>query len=134
MVARYRGAEIKTEGDGFFVVFPAVSAAVQCGLAITEGAREAVEPGTHGINVGATVKIFETFHGGSRETIGANRANPLPLLLPAIDLLHALGQQLAAGRILRAVETVLSEGRVRSRDLGGLASTSEIAEAICAAL
>jgi len=89
---------------------------------------------THGINVGATVKIFETFHGGSREAIGANRANPLPLLLPALDLLHALGQQLAAGRILRAVEMVLSAGRVRSRDLGGQASTSEIAEAICAAL
>src|SRR5207302_1145818 len=89
---------------------------------------------THGINVGAQVKIFETFHGGSREAIGVNWANPLPLLLPALDLLHALGQQLAAGRILRAVETVLSEGRVRSRDLGGQASTSEIAEAICAAL
>jgi isocitrate dehydrogenase (NAD+) len=89
---------------------------------------------THGINIGATVKIFETFHGGSREVIGANRANPLPLLLPALDLLHALGQQAAAGRILRAVETVLSDGRVRSRDLGGQASTSEIAEAICAAL
>src|SRR5436309_12328717 len=52
---------------------------------------------THGINVGAKIKIFESFHGGSREAIGVNRANPLPLLLPALDLLHALGQQLAAG-------------------------------------
>jgi branched-chain amino acid transport system substrate-binding protein len=59
-VARYRGAEIKTEGDGFFVVFPAVSAALQCGLAITEGAREAVEPGAHGINVGVGIHAGET--------------------------------------------------------------------------
>ncbi len=89
---------------------------------------------THGINVGDGVKVFESFHGGSRATIGVNRANPLPLLLPALDLLQALGQQLAAGRILRAVEAVLGEGRVRSCDLGGQASTTEMAEAIIRAL
>ena len=37
-VARWDGAEIKTEGDSFYVVFPAVSAAVQCGLEIVEDA------------------------------------------------------------------------------------------------
>ncbi|MCI0682066.1 MAG: isocitrate/isopropylmalate family dehydrogenase [Gemmataceae bacterium] len=89
---------------------------------------------THGINVGAGVKIFESFHGGSRESIGVNRANPLPLLLPAIDLLNALGHQAAAERIHGAVERVLSQGRVRSRDLGGDATTTEFAEAISAAL
>ena len=89
---------------------------------------------THGINVGDGVKIFEAFHGGSREAIGVNRANPLPLLLPALDLLNALGQQLAAGRIQHAVEKVLGEGRVRSRDLGGDATTTAMADAIIAAL
>jgi ABC-type branched-subunit amino acid transport system substrate-binding protein len=59
-VARHQGAEIKTEGDGFFVVFPAVSGALLCGLAITQGAREAVEPGTHGINVGVGIHAGET--------------------------------------------------------------------------
>lgn len=59
-VARHQGAEIKTEGDGFFVVFPAVSAAVRCGIAITQGAKEAVEPGTHGINVGVGIHAGET--------------------------------------------------------------------------
>lgn len=89
---------------------------------------------THGINVGDGVKIFESFHGGSRESIGVNRANPLPLLLPAIDLLNAVGQQPAALRILQAVETVLGQGRVKSRDLGGAATTTELAEAIIGAL
>ncbi len=89
---------------------------------------------THGINVGDGVKIFEAFHGGSREAIGHNRANPLPLLLPAMDLLHALGQQAAAARILRAVEQVLTAGKVRSQDLGGQATTTEVAEAIIAHL
>jgi len=89
---------------------------------------------THGINVGDGVKIFEAFHGGSRESIGVNRANPLPLLLPAVDLLNALGQPAAAAKILKAVETVLREGKVRTRDLGGAATTSEVADAIIAAL
>ena len=61
-VARYRGAEIKTEGDGFFVVFPAVSAAVQCGLAIIQGAREgpSAAPAAHGINAGVGIHAGET--------------------------------------------------------------------------
>ena len=87
-----------------------------------------------GINVGDGIKVFESFHGGTREQIGANQANPLPLLLPAIDLLDAVGHREAAGRILRAVETVLSAGQVRPRDLGGSATTSEMTDAIIAAL
>ena len=59
-VGRYRGTEIGTEGDGFFVVFPAVSAAVLCGLAITQGARDAVQPGAPGINVGVGIHAGET--------------------------------------------------------------------------
>ena len=40
VVARFGGAEIKTEGDSFYVVFPSASSAVQCGLAILEGAGD----------------------------------------------------------------------------------------------
>src|SRR5579884_670236 len=55
---------------------------------------------THGINEGVGVRVYETFHGGTRESVGVNRANPLPLLLPAMDLLEAEGQGGAAARIL----------------------------------
>src|SRR6476660_7643189 len=34
VIGRFRGAEIRTEGDSFYVVFPSASVAVQCGLAI----------------------------------------------------------------------------------------------------
>src|ERR1700730_1263398 len=85
---------------------------------------------TAGINVGAGIKVFEAFHGGSREAIGADRANPLPLLLPAIDLLDMNGQEEAARRISRAVEKVLTQGQVRTNDLGGDAGTKAMAEAI----
>ncbi len=89
---------------------------------------------THGINVGGGVRVYEAFHGGSREQFGPDRANPLPLLLPALDLLESVGQGEAARRLLAAVETVLTEGRVRTPDLGGSATTTEMTAAILGAL
>src|SRR5262249_52287086 len=79
-----------------------------------------------GINVGDGVRVYESFHGGSRESVGADRANPLPLLLPAIDLLEEVGRAEAARRILNAVETVLEERRALTPDLGGSATTTEM--------
>jgi isocitrate dehydrogenase (NAD+) len=89
---------------------------------------------TAGINIGDGVRVYESFHGESRQSIGVNRANPLPLLLPAIDLLEGVGQKETARRILAAIEKVLEAGRVRTPDLGGTATTTEMAEAISAAL
>jgi isocitrate dehydrogenase (NAD+) len=89
---------------------------------------------TAGINIGEGIRVYESFHGGSREQIGANKANPLPLLLPAIDLLEGVGQQDRARRILAAAEAVLAAGHARTPDLGGEATTTGIAEAIVAEL
>jgi isocitrate dehydrogenase (NAD+) len=89
---------------------------------------------THAINVGDGVRVFETFHGGTREDIGPDRANPLPLLLPAIDLLEATGAKEAAARIFAAIGRVLTERRKLTADLGGSAGTREMAEAIITAL
>jgi isocitrate dehydrogenase (NAD+) len=89
---------------------------------------------TAGINFGDGLRVFECFHGGSREEIGVNRANPLPLLLPAIDLLEAVGRKELAARIQGAVEKVLTAGKLRTADLGGQTTTSEMADAIIAAL
>jgi isocitrate dehydrogenase (NAD+) len=85
---------------------------------------------TAGINVGEDLRVYEAFHGGSREAIGVNRANPLPLLFPALDLLEGIDQNEIAERIRRAVATVLTEGKVRTHDLGGNATTTEMTEAI----
>lgn len=89
---------------------------------------------TAGINVGSGIRVYEAFHGGTRESVGADRANPLPLLLPAIDLLEAINQKTAAQRILRAVEMVLAERTTVTPDLGGSATTSQMADAMIAAL
>ncbi|HSS35159.1 MAG TPA: ABC transporter substrate-binding protein [Patescibacteria group bacterium] len=60
-VAEHAGAEIKTEGDSFYVVFPAVSAAVLCGLAIVEAARSgSADPAVPPIPVGIGIHAGET--------------------------------------------------------------------------
>ena len=84
---------------------------------------------TAGINIGDGIQFYECFHCGG-EGIGADRANPLPLLLPAIDLLDGAGEKDAAVRILRAMESVLSEGKIRTGDLGGNATTTAMTDAI----
>jgi isocitrate dehydrogenase (NAD+) len=89
---------------------------------------------THGINVGDGVRVYESFHGGSREVVGEGRANPLPLLMPAIDLLEGVGEKAAAQRIGDAVGRVLTERRVLTSDLGGTATTMQMAEAVVAVL
>ena len=89
---------------------------------------------TAGINIGEGIKFYECFHGAGRERIGVDRANPLPLLLPAIDLLEGTGEETAAARIRLAMESVLSDAKVRTRDLGGDATTTAMTDALLQAL
>ena len=89
---------------------------------------------TAGINIGNGIQVYECFHGTGRERVGVDRANPLPLLLPAIDMLDGIGRKEASARIVRAVETVLSDGAIRTADLGGDATTSMMADAIIGAM
>jgi isocitrate dehydrogenase (NAD+) len=89
---------------------------------------------TSAINVGDGVQVFESFHGNPRDETAPNQANPLPLLLPALEMVESLGHADAAHRILAAVEKVLMAGKVRTADLGGRSSTMELAQAIAAEL
>jgi isocitrate dehydrogenase (NAD+) len=89
---------------------------------------------TAAINRGDGVTVYEAVYGASHENVPPNTGNPLPLILPAIELLKELGQAAAAERIRKAVEATLTEGAVRTRDLGGTATTTEFTEAIVAKL
>jgi len=61
VVSRHRGAEIRTEGDSFYVVFPSASSAVLCGLSIARAAAEAsAVDGSQPISVGVGIHAGET--------------------------------------------------------------------------
>src|SRR5262245_24864245 len=89
---------------------------------------------TAAINHGDGVCVYEAIYGARTEAVGEGRANPLPLIMPALQMLRDLGAPEAAGRIRGAVERVLAEGNVRPYDLRGSAGTAEFTEAIVAAM
>jgi isocitrate dehydrogenase (NAD+) len=85
-------------------------------------------------NLGTEIGVFEAVHGSAPDIAGRNRANPTALLLSAILMLRHIGRGDAAGRITGALDRVLTAGAVRTRDVGGTASTTEFADAVCRAL
>ena len=89
---------------------------------------------TSAINYGKDVTVYEAIYGAVRESIGPDRANPLPLLMPALELLKDIGEVGAANKIRDAVERVLNKGEVRTIDLGGDAGTRAFTAAIIGSL
>jgi isocitrate dehydrogenase (NAD+) len=89
---------------------------------------------TSAINHGDGVKVYEAVYGAGYERVPPGKGNPIPLILPAVDLLRDTGHAEAADRIVKAVEAVLTDGTVRPIDLGGTAGTVELADAIAAKL
>jgi isocitrate dehydrogenase (NAD+) len=87
-----------------------------------------------GANIGEQAAVFEAVHGSAPDIANKNLANPTALLLSALMMLEHIGETDRAGRIRAALDRVLSSGRVRTRDLGGTASTTEFTQAICDAL
>jgi isocitrate dehydrogenase (NAD+) len=87
---------------------------------------------TAAINSGDGVTVYEAVYGASHESVPPDVGNPLPLILPAIEMLKDLGETHAAAKIQQAVEAVLTEGHVRTRDIGGTATTTAFTDAILA--
>jgi len=83
-----------------------------------------------GGNVGTHAAIFEAVHGSAPDIAGRGVANPAALMLAAGMLLDYMGEREAAERLQRAITAVIAEDHVRTRDLGGSASTGEFARAV----
>lgn len=83
-----------------------------------------------GANLGDEIAVFEAVHGSAPKYAGQNIANPTAIILSGYLMLKHLGEREAAQRLLVAVEDVISEGEHVTRDLGGSATTWEMAEAI----
>jgi isocitrate dehydrogenase (NAD+) len=83
-----------------------------------------------GGNIGEEFAVFEAVHGSAPDIAGRGVANPLAMTMSGGMLLRHLGEQGAADRLDRAVRGSLQAGRALTRDLGGQATTREMAQAI----
>jgi isocitrate dehydrogenase (NAD+) len=83
-------------------------------------------------NVGGEVAIFEAVHGSAPDIAGKGIANPTAFMLAGCLMLEHLGEEDAARRLRAAIEGVWREGRVRTRDAGGSATTTELTDAVIA--
>ena len=85
-----------------------------------------------GGNIGESAAIFEAVHGSAPDIAGQGLANPSALILAAAMMLDHLREHTAADRVRRGlVATIVADG-VRTRDLGGSASTEEFGRAVAA--
>jgi len=85
-------------------------------------------------NLGTDIGVFEAVHGSAPDIAGKGVANPTALLLSSVLMLRHLGEAAAADRLMAALGQVLRDGSVRTRDLGGSASTSAFTDAVCRAI
>ena len=85
-------------------------------------------------NLGTEIAVFEAVHGSAPDIAGKQLANPTALLLSAVLMLKHIDEEAAADRIMAALGTVLTAKTVRTRDLGGTASTLQFADAVIRAL
>jgi isocitrate dehydrogenase (NAD+) len=85
-----------------------------------------------GANIGSKAAIFEAVHGSAPDIAGKGIANPTAQMLAAAMMLDHVGELDAGRRLRQAIETTIVSDNVRTRDLGGRASTAEFAGAVAA--
>jgi 3-isopropylmalate dehydrogenase len=85
-------------------------------------------------NIGKELGVFEPTHGSAPKYAGQNKVNPIATILAAKMMLDWLGESAMAARLEEAVAAVIAEGRVRTYDMGGSSTTTQMAEAIAAEL
>jgi len=83
-----------------------------------------------GANIGEKGAVFEAVHGSAPDIAGKGIANPTALLQSAILMLRHIDERGAADKIEAAMLRIFEEGKGRTRDIGGSATTDEFAEAI----
>jgi isocitrate dehydrogenase (NAD+) len=83
-------------------------------------------------NYGENLVLFENPHGKAIDLVGSGQANPLPILIQAINLLHHLDEKKAADRLSAALKTVLPT--LHTVDQGGKDGCRAVEAALSAAL
>jgi isocitrate dehydrogenase (NAD+) len=83
-----------------------------------------------GANIGTKAAIFEAVHGSAPDIAGKGIANPSAQMFAAAMMLDHLGELDRAQRIRNAIVTTIVRDGIRTRDLGGSATTQEFGTAV----
>jgi isocitrate dehydrogenase (NAD+) len=83
-----------------------------------------------GANIGVHAAIFEAVHGSAPDIAGQGVANPSAQILAGAMLLDHVGELKAASRIRQGLERTIVEDNIRTRDLGGSATTRQFGDAV----
>jgi len=81
-----------------------------------------------------TPSMFEPIHGSAPDIAGKGIANPIAAIWAGAMMFDHLGERPAHDRILAAIEQVIGSETVKTPDLGGKATTAEMARAVTSAL
>src|SRR3989339_1526190 len=74
------------------------------------------------------ISMFEPIHGSAPKYKGLNVANPIATIWAGAMMLDEIGEKKASEQIIKAIESVLKEGKVKTKDLGGNAKTTEMGD------
>ncbi len=84
-------------------------------------------------NIGDGFAVFEPTHGSAPKYAGQYKVNPMAMFLTVKLMLDWLGEAEKSARLESAISDVIRDGNVRTYDMGGSATTIEIAEAVASA-
>jgi tartrate dehydrogenase/decarboxylase/D-malate dehydrogenase len=125
MVSSPESLDVVVASNLFGDILTDLAAALQGGMGVAASAS--VAPGSAG------PAVFEPVHGSAPDIAGRGIANPIGAIWSAALMLDHLGEADASAALLQAIEAVCRDG-IRTRDLGGSASTDTVGDAVAARL
>jgi isocitrate dehydrogenase (NAD+) len=114
--------DVRITSNTFGDILSNVGAALVGGLGLVPNA-----------NFGARMMVAEAAHGSAPTLAGMQRANPLAMIAAGAMMLEAIGYQREAERIRQGIRSVYMQG-ILTPDLGGTASTDEVAAEVAKAV
>jgi isocitrate/isopropylmalate dehydrogenase len=81
-------------------------------------------------NIGDSMGVFEPIHGTAPKYADKNVVNPIAAIMAARMMFDYLGEKTTGSLIEKAITDTLIEGKVRTYDLGGTSSSTDVAQAI----
>ncbi len=122
MVTHPQTLDVIVASNLFGDILTDIGSAISGSLGIAPGAN---------INPGRTFpSMFEPIHGSAPDIAGTGIANPIGAIWAGALMLDHLGHRDLHDRVLSAIERVVASGKIRTPDLGGTATTSQMADAI----